>query len=223
MSHSSIKPKVGVIGSGDVAKVLAEGFIKHGYEVRIGSRTPDKLNEWIAKVGHAGSVSVGSFEEAAQFGDIIVLAVKGSVAESALNLCGSKNLKDKIIIDPTNPISDAAPINGVLSYFTSSNDSLMERLQRHEPTARFVKAFSCVGGPHMVNPDFGSVKPTMFICGNNADAKLQVTKILFQFGWETEDMGAVEAARGIEPLCILWCIRGMKDGQWNHAFKLLKK
>jgi hypothetical protein len=99
----------------------------------------------------------------------------------------------------------------------------MERLQKKVPKARFVKAFSCVGSGLMVNPDFGGVKPTMFICGNDTGAKGEVHEILDRFGWEVEDMGAVEAARAIEPLCMLWCIPGLRDNHWSHAFKLLKK
>ena len=74
----------------------------------------------------------------------------------------------------------------------------------------------------MVDPQFKDGKPTMFICGNDEHAKKQVSKILDQFGWEISDMGAVEAARAIEPLCILWCIPGFLQNSWTHAFKLLK-
>ena len=130
--------------------------------------------------------------------------------------------RGKVVIDTTNPIG-GPPVGGVLQLFTGPNDSLMERLQRRAPKARFVKAFSCVGNAFMVNPDFGGQKPTMFICGSDAAAKTEVTKLLDQFGWETEDMGAVEAARAIEPLCMLWCIPGLTKGRWTHAFKLLKK
>jgi predicted dinucleotide-binding enzyme len=86
-----------------------------------------------------------------------------------------------------------------LKYFTTLDDSLMERLQREFPNARFVKAFNSVGNASMVNPQFKGGAPTMFICGNDDAAKKTVTGILEQFGWETADMGAVEAARAIEP------------------------
>jgi hypothetical protein len=99
----------------------------------------------------------------------------------------------------------------------------MEQLQAAFPNAHFVKAFSSVGNALIVNPDFGGIKPTMFICGNDANAKKEVSKILDRFGFEVEDMGGVEAARAIEPLCILWCIPGFLRNQWMHAFKLLKK
>jgi predicted dinucleotide-binding enzyme len=127
------------------------------------------------------------------------------------------------VIDATNPIGGGPPVNGVLSYFTPQNESLMERLQKAYPAAHFVKAFNSVGHGQMINPHFAGGRPTMFICGDDADAKKTVAQILDQFGWETEDMGAVEAARAIEPLCRLWCIPGIGKGDWSaHAFKLLR-
>ncbi len=213
--------KVGILGSGDVGKALANGFIKHGYEVMIGTRTAEKLAQWKAQAGNKGRV--GSFAETAAFGDLIVLAVKGLTAIETLQLAGAQNLGGKTVIDATNPIAEAPPQNGVLKFFTTLDNSLMEQLQAAFPAADFVKAFSCIGNAFMVNPDFGGVKPTMFICGNKSNAKQTVNKILEQFGFEVEDMGGVEAARAIEPLCILWCLPGFLRNQWTHAFKLLKK
>jgi predicted dinucleotide-binding enzyme len=214
-----MKTKIGILGSGVVAQVLGTGFLKNGYEVMMGTRDVSKLAEWQA----SGGGKTGSFSDAAAFGDIIVLAVKGTMAHSALQMSGKDNLTGKIVIDTTNPIADAAPVNGVLHYYTNLGDSQMERLQSAFPDARFVKAFNSVGNNFMVNPDFNGIKPSMFICGNDADAKNQVATILDQFGWETEDMGLAEAARAIEPLCILWCIPGFLRNEWGHAFKLLKK
>jgi 8-hydroxy-5-deazaflavin:NADPH oxidoreductase len=213
--------KIGILGSGEVGKSLGTGFIKHGHQVKIGTSKPDKLNDWIKTAGSNGTV--GGFEEAAAFGELLVLAVKGSAALSVLKKAGAKNLSGKTIIDTTNPIAEAAPVNGVLEYFTDINSSLMEMLQGAFTNANFVKAFSSVGSSLMVNPDLGGVKPTMFIAGNNADAKSEVKKILDDFGWETADMGSIEATRAIEPLAILWCIPGFLENKWMHAFKLLKK
>jgi predicted dinucleotide-binding enzyme len=212
--------KVAVLGSGVVGEVLANGFLKHGYEVMRGSRDPAKLNEWKSKAG--SKAAVGTFEQAAVFGDIIVLSVKGGAAESLIRGLPEKAIAGKTIIDTTNPISDLPPTNGVLNFFTNLNDSLMERLQKIAPTANFVKAFSCVGNAFMVNPQFPGNQPTMFICGNNDQAKSGVSEILAQFGWEVADMGKAESARAIEPLCMLWCIPGFLRNDWSHAFKLLK-
>jgi predicted dinucleotide-binding enzyme len=210
--------KVGILGSGDVGKALASGFLKHGHKVMMGTRDQDKLADWLAQ--HRG-VGTGSFAEAAMFGEVVVLAVKGTVALEALRAAGAANLAGKPIIDATNPIADAPPVNGVLKFFTNLDESLMERLQREFAEARFVKAFNSVGNLRMVNPQFKGGKPTMFICGNDEAAKRTVRGILDQFGWETADMGKVEAARAIEPLCMLWLIPGFLRNEWSHAFKLL--
>ncbi len=213
--------KIGILGSGVVAQTLGKGFLKYGNEVMLGTRDATKLDEWKAKVG--AKAFIGSFEQSASFGEVIVLAVRGDAAEQALALAGPDNFEGKTIIDATNPIDHTAPPdNGVLRFFTGINSSHMESLQNKFQGANFVKAFSCVGSAFMVNPQFPGGKPSMFICGNNERAKKQVTSILTQFGWETEDMGAAEAARAIEPLCILWCIPGLRGNSWTHAFKLLK-
>ena len=212
--------KIGVLGSGTVGEALANGFIKHGYEVMRGSRDPQKLAEWKTKAGN--KAQTGTFADAARFGEMIVLAVKGTAAEDVLKMAGGENLKNKTILDTTNPIAEKPPVNGVLQYFTEMNTSLMERLQKQVPEANFVKAFSCVGSALMVNPQFSGGKPTMFICGQNPQAKAKTKEILNQFGWETNDMGAIEAARAIEPMAMLWCIPGFAQNDWSHAFKMLR-
>ena len=213
--------KVGIIGSGQVGRVLASGFLKEGHHVMLGTRNISK-EEVIKWQKENKDALLGSFQETAQFGEIIVLAVSGLVVEDAINLAGKEHFFEKIVIDATNPIAAVPPDNGVLKFFTTLEDSLMERIQKILPDARVVKAFSCVGNAFMYKPNFSDGVPTMFICGNDEEAKKTVTDILTSFGWETEDMGRVEAARAIEPLCILWCIPGFIRNQWKHAFKLLK-
>jgi 8-hydroxy-5-deazaflavin:NADPH oxidoreductase len=211
---------IGVIGSGVVGQTLANGFLKHGYDVTIGTNDSGKRDLLKAKTN--GKASVGSFEETAKFGEIVVLAVKGTAAEAAVKSAGVANLTGKTVIDTTNPIADAPPVNGVLRFFTSLDNSLMERLQTLAPDAAFVKAFSCVGNAVMINPEFKGTKPTMFICGNNDGAKRDVAAVVEQFGFDVADMGSAEAARAIEPLCMLWCIPGFRSNSWTHAFKLLR-
>jgi 8-hydroxy-5-deazaflavin:NADPH oxidoreductase len=212
--------KIAVLGSGQVGQVLADGLLKHGHEVMRASRDPGKLASW--KAGAGAKAHTGNFAEAAKWGESVLLAVKGTVAEAAVEQAGPANLAGKTVMDATNPIADAPPENGVLRYFTDFGGSLMERLQKKAPDAHFVKVFSCVGNAFMVNPKFPGGPPTMFICGNHKGAKAEVRGILEQFGWETADMGGVEAARAIEPLCMLWCIPGLTQNSWTHAFKLLK-
>ncbi len=212
--------KIAVLGSGTVGQTLADGFLKKGHDVMRASRDPGKLADW--KAGAGPHAQTGTFADAAKWGEIVVLAVKGGAAEAAVEQAGIANLAGKTVIDTTNPIADAPPQQGVLRYFTTHDEALMERLQKKAPDAHFVKAFSCVGNAYMVDPQLPGGPPTMFICGDNAKAKVEVTKILDAFGWETADMGSVEAARAIEPLCILWCLPGLRGGPWTHAFKLLR-
>jgi predicted dinucleotide-binding enzyme len=210
--------KIGILGSGEVARTLGAGFLRHSHELMMGTRSSAKLEAW--RTQHA-KARVGSFTEAAEFADMVVLAVKGTAALEAVQTARS-GLRGKTVIDATNPIADVPPVHGVLTFFTNLNEALMEQLQKAVPEANFVKAFNSVGNARMVNPQYAAGRPTMFICGNHAPAKQAVGQILDQFGWETEDMGGAEAARAIEPLCMLWCIPGFLHNQWTHAFKLLK-
>jgi hypothetical protein len=151
----------------------------------------------------------------------VVLATLGRAAEDAIGLAGPANFAGKTVMDTTNPIAAAAPVGGILAFTTGPNESLGERIQSLLPQAHVVKAFNSVGAPRMVNPTYQQGTPTMFLCGDHAEAKQQVSEMIRQFGWEPYDCGGIVAARAIEPLCILWCLRGFQHNQWNHAFKLL--
>ena len=213
--------RIGVIGSAAVGQTLAGGLKKHGYDVRIASRTPDKLADFSSRSG----IQAGTPRDVAAWAEAVVLAVKGNAAEQAVRDADPANLRHKPVIDTTNPIADAPPEDGVLRFFTSPNDSLMERLQAAFPDLRFVKAFNSVGSTLMVNPSFpGGARPTMFYCGDDAGAKSIVATIIDRFGWEGADMGTAKAARALEPLCMLWCIPGFRQNAWsNHAFHLLTR
>jgi 8-hydroxy-5-deazaflavin:NADPH oxidoreductase len=215
--------KIGILGSGQVGRVLGTAFIAEGNQVMLGTRdvTKEEVAKWVAE--NAGA-KAGTFEETASFGELLLLAASGDIMADVTNAAGIQNFTGKVVIDATNPIDHTKPpVNGVLPYFTTTGESLMEQLQKLLPDAKLVKAFNSVGNGFMYKPDFNGVKPTMFICGNDDEAKKTVTTILDAFGWETEDVGKVEAARAIEPLCILWCLPGMLNNRWSHAFKLLKK
>jgi 8-hydroxy-5-deazaflavin:NADPH oxidoreductase len=213
--------KVGIIGSGQVGQVLAKAFLSEGHRVMLGTRDTSK-NEVVEWVKENPSSQSGTFSETAKFGELLVLATLGSAAEEAVKLAGPENFSKKVVIDTTNPIAPNPPTHGVLHYFTTLESSLMERIQSAIPEAKLVKAFNSVGNAFMYKPKFQAGKPTMFICGNDDAAKKTVSEVLTSFGWEPEDMGRVESARAIEPLCMLWCIPGMLRNQWTHAFKLLK-
>ncbi|HUC85606.1 MAG TPA: NAD(P)-binding domain-containing protein [Candidatus Acidoferrales bacterium] len=211
---------IGVLGSGIVGQTLASGFLQHGHAAMIGTREPGAppLRKWLG-VNPKGSV--GTFEDAARFGELVVLASLGRAATPVIELAGQANLAGKVLIDTTNPIADLPPVDGVLQYFTGPNESLAENIQMAAPQTRVVKAFNSVGAARMVNPYFEQGPPTMFIAGNDSAAKSTVSALLRELGWEPFDCGGLVAARAIEPLCMLWCIPGFQHNQWTHAFKLL--
>jgi len=186
----------------------------------LGTRDPHKpeVQQWLQSTPCAAA---GTFEQAARFGELIVLATLGRAAEEAIALAGIDNLSGKTVIDTTNPIAEAPPAGGILSYFTGPNESLGERIQALAPKAHVVKAFNSVGAGKMVNPVYKQGKPTMFFCGESAAAKEAVSGIIRQFGWEPYDCGGIIASRAVEPLCILWCSRGFQHNLWDHAFALL--
>lgn len=210
--------RVGVLGSGDVGKVLAAGFASLGHEVTIGSRDPEKLREWASA---STRVSAGTFAEAAQFGDILVLATLGAGALDAIRLAGLESFDNKVLIDATNPLDFSKGMPPTL--YVGTTDSLGEQIQRLVPKCRVVKAFNTVGNAHMIHPQFPGGPPDMFICGNDADAKKIVTQICEAFGWGVVDVGGIDCSRYLEPMCMTWVLYGIRTSSWNHAFKMLRK
>jgi 8-hydroxy-5-deazaflavin:NADPH oxidoreductase len=217
MASSSQPKRFGVLGSGEVGQVLAKGLAANGYDARIGSRSPAKL----AKFSKSSGIPSGTFQDVAAWADAAVLAVLGTAAVEAIEQAGPANLRGKLVIDTTNPISAEPPVDGVLRYFTGPNESLMERLQAAYPEISFVKAFNSVGSALMVHPMLSGGPPTMFYCGNDTAAKAVVSRVLEHLGWDGADMGSVVAARALEPLAQLWCIPGFRDNDWMHAFRML--
>lgn len=218
--------KVGVLGSGVVGRALAEGFLKHGYEVMLGTRDPAKgdVPAWVAQHAAANpGAKAGTFRETAVFGEIVVLAVKGNVVAEVIEQAGPDHLTGKTVIDTTNPLASDAPVDGLLEFTTGPNESIGEKVQMLLPNAHVVKAFNSVGAALMVNPKFEQGTPTMFLCGNHPEARHAVSGICVQFGWEPFDCGGIAACRAIEPLCILWCLPGFLHNEWRHAFKMLTR
>lgn len=211
------KVKVGVLGSGDVGRVLAAGFAGLGHEVKIGSRDPQKLAEWAASAGEL--VSTGTFEEAARFGDLIVLATLGVATAEAIRLAGERHFDGKVVIDTTNPLDFSQGMPPRLSV--GHTDSLGEQIQRQLPNAKVVKAFNTVGNPYMIQPKFPGGPPDMFLCGDDEGAKKIVSQICEHFGWGVIDIGGIDGARHLEPMCVVWVLHGARSGSWKHAFKML--
>jgi predicted dinucleotide-binding enzyme len=212
--------KIGVLGTGDVGRVLGAGFAALGHEVKIGSRDPQKpeVREWLKKVG--AKASAGTFADAAAFGDIVVLAIAWTGTENAIRLAGPEHFAGKAVIDVTNPLDFAT---GAPRLAVGYTDSAGESVQRWLPQSKVVKAFNHVGNAHMVNPKFPDGPPTMLICGNDAGAKKMVTGLLEAFQWSVVDIGAIEGSRLLEPLALLWITYGFRTNTWSHAFKLLRK
>ncbi len=211
--------QVGILGSGDVAQALGLGFLKLGHDVKLGSREPKKLQPWLDKGGKRASA--GSFEDTARFADIAVLATAWSGTENALKLAGAPtSLSGKLVMDVTNPVieEDGKPPRLALGH----TDSGGEQVQRWLPQSKLVKAFNTVGYADMVDPKFPGGPPDMFICGDDASAKQVVAGICKNFGWGVVDVGGIEGARLLEPLCILWVEYGLRTDTWSHAFKLLR-
>jgi 8-hydroxy-5-deazaflavin:NADPH oxidoreductase len=211
--------KIGILGAGQVGQILAAGFITDGYEVMVGSRNGHRAAMVDEALGM--DVAVDTFSVVAAWAELVIIAVKGSAAEGVVGDV-AEHLTGKVVIDVTNPISDDAPQSGVLSFFTSLDESLAERLQAAAPEARVVKAWNSCPYKHMMHPAFAQ-KPTMPICGNDAEARKEVAELVRSFGWDVEDMGQLIAARAIEPLAMLISIPGYLRGEWDHAFCLVRK
>ncbi|HSY49197.1 MAG TPA: NADPH-dependent F420 reductase [Thermoanaerobaculia bacterium] len=210
--------KVGILGSGDVGKSFAHGFGALGHEVMIGSRSPEKLSEFVG--GEGGRVSAGTFEEAAKLGDLIVLATHGVATEDAIRLAGKQHFDHKVVIDATNPLDFST---GAPRLSVGHTDSLGEQIQRFLPHARVVKAFNTAGNGLFFKPQLSGGPPDMFIGGNDADAKKLVSQVCDAFGWGVIDLGGIEASRYLEPMCMAWVLHGVLSGTWVHAFKMLHK
>jgi len=208
---------VGILGSGDVGKSFARAFSSIGHEVKIGSRSPEKLRDF---AGEADRVSAGTFEETARFGDLMVLATHGMAGEEAIGLAGKQNFDHKVVIDAMNPLDFSG---GAPRLAIGHTDSLGERIQRALPNARVVKAFNTVGSPLFFKPELPGGPPDMFIGGNDADAKKLVSQVCDAFGWGVIDLGGIDASRYLEPMCMAWVVHGVISGTWAHAFKMLHK
>jgi predicted dinucleotide-binding enzyme len=216
--------KIGVLGTGDVGRVLAAGLATVGHEVMIGTRDPkqQKMVDWLSDAGKG--VTAGTFAEAAAFGELLILAIGWDHVRNAIDLAGVENFAGKVVLDATNPLCfDVEGQPPVLDI--GHTDSAGESVQRWLADARVVKAFNIVGNPHMVNPVFPDGKPNMFICGDDAAAKQTAGALIEELGWPPViDLGGIENSRYLEPLAMVWIAHFFNVGfNGNHAFKLLRK
>lgn len=213
--------KIGILGTGDVGRVLGTAFHALGHEVRMGSRSSDNhdMRAWVTATGERASG--GTFREAATFGDLIVLATLGVANEEVLRSAGPGNFRGKIVVDTTNPLDHSGEGPPRLAY--GHSDSAGERVQRLLPQARVVKAFNTAGSPLMFHPKVRGGPPDMPICGDDEAAKREVARILREFGWNPIDLGGIEMSRHLEPMCIVWVAHGLRRGAWDHAYKFLTR
>jgi hypothetical protein len=214
--------KVGILGSGEVARSLGTGFTTLGHDVKLGTRHPDQpvLAEWVRSAHGKGSV--GTFSEAADFGEVVVVATLGVATGEAVRAAGVHRFDGKVVIDATNPL--VMKENAPPSLAVGHTNSAGEELQKLLPKSHVVKAFNTIGNPSFFRPSFPGGPPDMFICGNDAAAKKTVTGILHDFGWPSViDTGGIEGARELESLCVLWVKTALSLGNWNIGFKVLRK
>ena len=211
--------RVGILGSGDVAKSLARGFLHEGHEVMLGSRDPGKLASWVQE--NSERAASGTFSETAKFGELVALAVHGTKSVEAIQSAGVDNFKGKVVMDATNPLdmSGGVPpklVGGLGSSAGELNQSAL-------PGAFVVKAFNTVGNAHFYKPEFPGGPPDMFLCGDDQPAKEQVSRICRDFGWNPIDVGGIELSHYLEATAMVWIITAFTGGHWNQAFKLLRK
>jgi 8-hydroxy-5-deazaflavin:NADPH oxidoreductase len=195
--------KVGILGAVRVAQTIGSKLAEVGQEVMLGARTPSKLQDWQAKT--AGNVKVSSLAEAAGFGEILILAVKGIAALDVLAQAGAAQMNGKILIDLSNSVifSEGKPT----TLFIANTDSIAEQIQRTYPLVKVVKTVNTVGASVMVNPrQLADGDHVLFISGNDAEVKALVTQLLTSwFGWRhLFDLGDITSARSAEMYFILW-------------------
>jgi predicted dinucleotide-binding enzyme len=199
--------RIGILGSGVVGSALARGYARHGHDVRIGTRQP-----------HVDGLPVGAPREVAGEAELVILAVRGSASVDVVSGLAAE-LEGKVLVDATNPLDTSTAPPGL---FVGTTDSLGEQVQRAVPGARVVKAYNTVGNALMVDPDLPGGPPTMFVAGNDADAKTTVSEMLRATGWDVADLGGIEASRWLEAMCMAWVLYGVTSGGWGHAFRLLR-
>ncbi|WP_256757946.1 NADPH-dependent F420 reductase [Cohnella sp. WQ 127256] len=215
--------KIGFIGSGNVGQTLGSSLIKLGHDVKLGARSPEKLNTWLEQFGQGERASVGSFQEAAEHGELIFNATPGTASLDALLVAGHNALRGKILIDVALPLNF---LNGELSLSVANTDCLGEQIQRAFPEVKVVKTLNTVNSTLMVNPlSLADGQHDLFISGNDTDAKSKVMGYLKEwFGWRSIiDLGDISSARGTEMLLALSSRVYGAVGHPNFSFKIVSK
>lgn len=213
--------KIGVLGTGIVGVTLASALVGQGNEVRMGSRSADNkaAMEWAAKNGE--KASSGTFEDAAKFGEMVILSVKGEAALDTIKLAKAENFKGKTVIDTCNPLDFST---GTLKLSVCNTDSLGEQVQKALADANVVKAFNTVPSSLMTNPATLDKDLSIFVCGNSDAAKGEVRSMLKKFGWmDIIDLGPITSARNSEMGLPLWVNLASTLKNYNVAFKVVRQ
>ncbi len=198
--------KIAVLGTGDVGDTIGSKLVELGYTVAMGSRTPDNERAVAFAAKHNGKATAGTFADAAAYGELIFNCTKGSASLEALKLAGEKNLKNKIIVDVSNPLDFSKGMPPTLTVCNSN--SVGEEIQKAFPSAKVVKALNTIWCGIMVDPGMiNEGDHNTFVSGNDAEAKAEVKKLLVSFGWDEDnilDLGDITTARGTEMYLALW-------------------
>ncbi|MEV6978855.1 NAD(P)-binding domain-containing protein [Kitasatospora sp. NPDC093806] len=214
--------RFGIIGTGGVARTLADKLVSLGNEVTLGSRSKDNETAvaWAEQAGPNGHH--GTFADAAEFGEVVLNATPGTVALEALRAAGAERLAGKVLVDVSNPLVFSA--EGELTLDPVNTDSVGERIQREFPQARVVKTLNTLTAPLMVDPARLAGEHNVFVAGDDAAAKAEVVALLGTFGWPAEsviDLGDIAGARALEMTMPFW-IRLMKafgTAEFNYSFR----
>lgn len=210
---------IGIIGAGSVGKVLAKGWIDAGHSVKISSRDPmsESLFTWKEQMGP--DCHIATFEEAASFGEVIVLAINWSGVETVLKQISTTALQDKVIIDLSNAVEFSETPQLALKGISAG-----ELIQQWLPGSRVVKTLNMVGSATMVNPSFTEGRPVMYLCGNDEQAKSTVQQLLTSIGWQDViDLGNISRSSLLESLMLTCLISEIRQQEFGSAFALLRK
>jgi len=211
--------KIGILGTGMVGETLGTKFVQLGHQVKMGSRTANHegASKWVQAGGT--NASQGTFADAAGFGEIVFVCLKGEVALDVVRSVSSA-LPGKIVVDVSNPLDFSQGMPPSLSI--CNTNSLGEEVQKALPSARVIKTLNIVNCEVMVDPSKGG-DPTMLVCGNDAEAKNQIITLLKNLGWrDIIDLGDITKARGTEMLLPLWLnLMGVFGGA-RFGFKIVR-
>jgi 8-hydroxy-5-deazaflavin:NADPH oxidoreductase len=217
-----------------VGQTFAAKLVELGYQVRIGTRDvastmakkdrnqygAPSFAEWHS---HHPNVQVGTFSETAKFGDLIFLCTNGAATLDVIRLAGSENFKAKTVLDISNPLDFSKGMPPFLIPQFANTNSLAEEIQKALPEANLVKTLNIVNCEVMVNARKSGGDPTMFVAGNNAKAKVEVSSILKQFGWtDVIDLGDITGARGLEMLLPIWLRIWQATQNGYFGFKIVR-